>query len=283
MYNCGLVLEGGGSRAIFTSGVLDAFMENNIEFPYIVGASAGTCNAVSYISKSLHRQRDITLNYINDKRYMSPSSFLLNGEYMNYDWIFGELSYDIYPINQDIYDEANCKLVCAVTNAQTGKAEYLIPKTMRRRGCPALRASCALPIAEKGVRINGRLYYDGGIADSIPIERAFKDGCKKTVVILTQDVDYVKQPIKIRMLLDMYYKKYPNLINALLNRHELYNEQTELVKRYENEGSALVIRPKSALNCTALEKSTIKLQAIYDLGYEQGLDSIERVKSFINK
>ena len=281
MFKSGLVLEGGGTRAIFTSGVLDAFIENNIEFPYVIGVSAGSCNAVSYIAKNLHRQRDITLNYVNDKRYMSSSSLFFNGEYTNYDWIFGELAYDIMPLDQDAFDKASCRFLCAVTNAVTGKPEYLAPKTMRRRGCPALRASCALPIAAKGVRINNRLYFDGGITDSIPVKRAFKDGCEKCVVILTQDADYIKQPIKIKPLLDLYYSKYPKLIDAMASRHEMYNEQLKLVRHYEEEGRIFVIRPKAPLNCQTLEKNRAKLEKIYDAGYEQGIESIEKIKEFL--
>ena len=282
MYKNGLVLEGGGSRGIFTSGVLDCFMEHKIEFPYVIGVSAGTCNAASYISKSYHRQRDITLNYVNDKRYMGLHHFITKGEYLNYDWIFDELSYDLMPIDQSKFDNAHCRFVCVVTNAETGEAEYLDVPNLHERGCIELRASCALPVATKGAVIDGKKYFDGGIADSIPAARALKDGCEKIVVILTQDIDYVKQPMdKVARLVRRKYKNYPKLAESILNRHNMYNEELAYVRKLEEEGRALAIRPPQPLHCPTLEKNTAHLQKIYDYGYETAKNSMDKIETFL--
>ena len=152
MYSCGLVLEGGGNRSIYTSGVLDAFIENNITFPYVIGVSAGSCNGASFLGKMLHRQHDIMLNYANDKRYMGVGNMLKNGEFLNADWIFNDLSYDIYPLNQNNFENSGAVFCCVVTNATTGKPEYLYPKSLRKRGCEEIRASCSLPGATKVTR-----------------------------------------------------------------------------------------------------------------------------------
>ncbi len=120
MYKTGLVLEGGGIRAIYTSGVLDAFMENDIEFPYVIGVSAGSCNGVSFLGKNAHRMRDIYLKYSGDKRYMSVNSMFKNGEYMNMNWIFGELTYDIYPLDYEAYENSNATMCAVATNVLTG-------------------------------------------------------------------------------------------------------------------------------------------------------------------
>ena len=226
-YNCGLVLEGGGSRAIYTSGVLDAFMENDIDFPYIIGVSAGSCNAVSFMGKNYRRQHDISVNYCNDKRYMSVQSAFHNGQYLNLEWIFGELSYDLMPLDYETYEKSNTTLCVVTTNAQTGKVEYFYPKDMREFGCPYLKASCALPVATKGVNIGGQIYFDGGVTDSIPLKKALNDGCDKAVVILTQVRGYVKQPVKQHRAAKRILKKYPALADAVLKRHEMYNRQLE--------------------------------------------------------
>lgn len=168
MYSCGLVLEGGGNRAIYTSGVLDAFMDQGITFPYVIGVSAGSCNAVSYIGKCRGRQHDISIQYSGDKRFMSLENMIKNGEFLNGEWLFGELSYDLSPLDQEAYDRANTTLCVVVTNALTGKAEYMYPKDFHKRGCPILRASCALPGATKGVVLGKDRYFDGGVTDSIP-------------------------------------------------------------------------------------------------------------------
>jgi len=280
MYNCGLVLEGGGSRGIYTSGVLDAFIENGIEFPYVIGVSAGSCNAASFLGKCKRRQHDITIGYINDKRYMGMSHYLNNGEYLNYDWIFGELSYDLMPLNHEEFEKSNSVLCCVAVNAKTGKAEYFYPKTLRPRGCPELRASCALPLFTKGVEIGGETYFDGGLVDSIPLERALDDGCEKAVVILTQFKGYQKQPVNPRIE-KLLGKKYPRITQAVKNRHIIYNAQLEYVKQMEAEGRALVIQPLADLHCPTLEKNTAKLESIYLLGRSQGEQFIDKVKKFM--
>ena len=161
MYKSGLVLEGGGSRAIFTSGVLDAFLEKEISFPYVIGVSMGSCNGASFIGKAHRRQHDITINYVGDKRYMSLGNMLKKGEYLDADWIFGELTYDLMPLDQDEFERSGTVLCCVAVNAKTGNAEYFYPKSFRERGCIECRASCSMPVVTKGCEIGGELYYDG--------------------------------------------------------------------------------------------------------------------------
>lgn len=280
MYSSGLVLEGGGLRGIFTSGVLDAFMENGIKFPYVIGVSAGSCNGVSYIAGNLYRMRDIMLGYSSDKRYMSLRSLIKNGEYLNTKWVFGELSYEMFPLNYEGYENSNVDFCVVITNARTGKAEYVYPKDFRK-GCPELVASSAMPIATKPVAIGKDLYYDGGLADSIPLKRAYEDGCEKCVVILTQDKSYIKHPLGHDKAVKRVIKKYPATAEKLINRHIMYNNQRKYVFDQEKNGNALVIMPKAPLHCPTLEKDTDKLRNIYNQGYSAGLENLEKVKAFI--
>lgn len=281
IYNCGLVLEGGGTRAIYTSGVLDAFMENDITFDYVIGVSAGSCNGASFLGKCKRRQRDITINYVNDKRYMGLSNMLKSGEYLNGEWIFNELTYDLSPLDQDTFENSGATFCCVVTNAKTGNAEYLYPKTLRPRGCPEIRASCSLPLATKGYEIGGEMYFDGGLVDSIPLERALNDGCKKAVVILTQDKNYIKKPMNPK--LQKAFKKYPMIGKAVVDRHIMYAAQQKYVEQMEKAGLAYVIRPNTLLNCPSLEKNTAKLEGIYQLGYAQGKKVVDEVIEYIKK
>ena len=281
MYSSGLVLEGGGNRGVFTSGVLDAFMENGITFPYVIGVSMGSCNAASFLGKNIRRQHDLTINYCRDKRYSGFSSFRKNGEFLNLEWIFGELTYDIIPLNYENYESSGSVFCAVLTNAQTGKPEYFYPKDLREYGCPIIRASCSMPLVTKGVEISGLRYFDGGVSDSIPLKRALDDGCKKAIVILTQDETFVKQPPKGANAIKRLYKKYPLLTNSLVNRHNMYNEQRKYVEEQEKNGNVLVIRPAKPLNCSSMDKDTTKLEAIYQLGYTQGKKNIEKVKAFL--
>lgn len=282
MYNSGLVLEGGGHRAIFTSGVLDAFIENGITFPYVVGVSMGSCNGASYIAKDIRRQHDFGLGHCQDKKYFGLWPFRHTGEILNMDWIFGDLCYKTHPLNYDEFENSGSVLCAVLTNAETGKAEYFYPKDLREYGCPIIRASCSMPLVTKGVDIGGTKYFDGGVSDSIPLKRAIEDGCRKIVVILTQDESFVKQPVSAAKLMKRLYKKYPLLIEALINRHTMYNEQRKFVEEEERKGNILVIRPAKPLNCSSMERDITKLESIYQLGYIQGKKSIEKVKAFLN-
>ncbi len=280
MYNNGLVLEGGGNRSIYTSGVLDAFIEKSIEFDYAIGVSAGSCNATSYIAKNYRRQHDIIINYSDDKRYMSAGNMLKGHSFLNTDWIFGELAYDILPLNQDEFENSKTVLCAVATNAQTGKAEYFYPKSMRQN-CDELKASCSIPGVTKGVQIGNSTYFDGGLADSIPLEKAMADGCKKCVVILTRNKGFIKQPITPKA--QKVFKKFPKIGEVLINRHIMYNHQLEYVQKMQEQGLAYVIQPTAPLNVSTLEKDTSKLEAIYQLGYKQGLDNAEEVIKFMSR
>ena len=261
--------------------MLDAFLDNGIQFPYVIGVSMGSCNGVSFLGKCRRRQHDMIIKYGNDKRYMSLNSLIKNGEYMNSEWLFGELSYDILPLNQEEFKNSGAVMCIPVTNAGTGKPEYMYPKSMREYGCPIVRASCSMPLATKGTDIDGVTYFDGGVTDSIPLRHALEDGCRKAVVILTQDKLYLKKPLKENMLISRMLKKYPLLKAALLNRHNMYNEQRRYVDEQEINGTALVIRPPKPLGCSSIEKDTNKLEVIYQMGYQQGLKHIDEVKNFI--
>lgn len=280
MYKSGLVLEGGGIRGLYSSGVLDAFMENDITFPYVIGVSVGSCNGVSYIGKNLHRMRDITLGYSGDERYKSVKSMLKNGEYLNSKWIFGELAYDMFPLDYDTYEKSHTTLCAVATNAYTGKPEYFYPQGFRN-GCEELRASCALPVATKPVPLGENLYYDGGVSDSIPLKHAFEDGCEKCVVILTQDKNYVKKPMNHERAIKKILKEYPNVAQVVINRHNMYNEQRKYVFEMQKQGKALIICPDEPLHCSTLNVSTEQQKDIYQIGYNQGLEYIDKVKEFI--
>lgn len=283
MCKSGLVLEGGGIRALYTSGVLDAFIENDIEFDYVIGVSAGTCNGVSFLGKNLHRMRDLTIEYSCDERYKSVKSMIKNGEYLNSKWIFGELTYELYPLDYDTYEKSNAEFCAVVTNVDTGKSEYLYPEGAFRNECEALRASCALPIATKPVVINGKSYCDGGVSDSIPLKRALDDGCKKCVTILTQHRDYVKQPVSPTPAVKLMLRKYPELLKAVLNRHNMYNEQKKFAFEKEKTGETFVICPEQPLNASTLNVTTEQQKQLYKTGYEQGLKLIDDVKKYLNK
>ena len=282
MYNKGLVLEGGGTRALYSSGVLDAFLDKNLSFDYVIGASAGACNGVSFLGKCKRRMRDITIDYVNDKRYMGMESLIKNGQYLNTDWIFGELCYDLMPLDQDEFEKSGATFCVVTTSATKGEPKYFYVDDMRKWGCAEVKASCSLPFATKPVTIDDDCYFDGGLVDSIPLQKSLDDGCKKAVVVLTQHKGYVKKAIS-PTICALLKTQYPETARVLSNRHNMYNEQLALVDKLESEGKIFVVRPSQSLNCPTLEKNVAKLEKIYQIGYNDAIKSIDRLNKYLEK
>ena len=264
----GLVLEGGGVRGIYTAGVLDLFMEHGITFDGVIGVSAGAIHGCSYLSNQKGRSIRYYKKYCNDPRFMSFKSWIKTGDIVGADFCYRKL-----PDELDVYDhEAFYKNTSAFfvtcSNVETGKAEYIQIKDMKTQ-IDALRASASLPYFSRIVEINGKKYLDGGCTDSIPIEAFLNMGYEKNVVILTREATYRKKPEK-EILSKLFYRKFPEFTNALLNRYNSYNQTVERIMELEKEGKIFVIRPQEALNIGRMEKDPINVQRVYDIGYADG-------------
>ena len=281
MYNKGLVLEGGGMRGIFTAGVLDFFLENNIEFSDCFAVSAGACHACSYLSKQHKRAYNISIDYLKDKNYCSIYSLLTTGN------LFGtKMVYDKIPNEMNLYDyneylKSKTRFFVVITNCNTCKAEYKLIEDMRN-SMDIIRASSSLPLLSKIVYIKGEEYLDGGISDSIPIRESIKRGNPQNVVVLTQSREYRKQPNNLMSLLKMKYKKYPELINSLENRHVVYNQTLDYIYEEEKKGNIFVIQPQRPLKLGRVEKNKEKLSEVYQKGYMQAKDNFKSLKSFLD-
>lgn len=225
--------------------------------------------------------RDIMVNYAHDERYMGIKSIFKNGEYLNSKWIFGELSYEMFPLNYDEFENSKTKFCVVASNAKTGKAEYFYP-TDFRKGCEIIHASCALPMVTKPVQIGKDMYYDGGICDSIPLKKAYEDGCEKCVVVLTQDRHFIKKPLGHEKAIRKALHKFPLTAEAVINRQNMYNEQRKFVFDQEKLGNVLVLAPRSPLEFHTLDSEPMKIQHIYNLGYEQTIDRIDEIKDFLS-
>jgi len=275
-----LVLEGGGMRGMYTSGVLDAFMDNNLYINNIYAVSAGCYNAVSYLSRQRGRTYRINTTYLKDKRYINFIRILTKGSVVNTDFIFNEVFNELDPFDYEAFKK-NSKRFCAVsTNCETGEPHYALIKDLHK-DVEYVKASAALPLFTSIVKVDDLKLVDGGVSDSIPIEKAISDGFSKNIIILTRPKGFVMGPNKHIKLNKLRYKNYPNLIKAIENRYLKYNEILELIERLENENKVIVIRPKESLNIANLEKNMERIKQIYEMGYEDGLMHIDRVKKFI--
>ena len=275
-----LILEGGTLRPIFSAGVMDALLGNNITFPYCIGVSAGITNGVSYISKQKGRNLEVVTKYRNDNRYLSYRNFLRCKSIFGLDFVFDEIPNNLIPFDMDTYRKYPGKVLVGVTNAHTGKTEYLNGKDLDDKAT-MLRATCAIPLLFPVIKINGKEYYDGGLCDPIPIKKAIADGNTKHLIVLTQPKGYKKELSKKNILVaKLLNKKYPNLKTPLLNRHNHYNETVKFCEQLENEGKVLILRPE--YNLDSFEKDINKLKSSYDHGYNLTINHLSEIKKLFD-
>ena len=275
-----LILEGGTLRPIFSAGVMDALLDNNITFPYCIGVSAGITNGVSYISKQKGRNLEVVTKYRNDNRYLSYRNFLRCKSIFGLDFVFDEIPNNLIPFDMDTYRKYPGKVLVGVTNAHTGKTEYLNGKDLDDKAT-MLRATCAIPLLFPVIKINGKEYYDGGLCDPIPIKKAIADGNTKHLIVLTQPKGYKKELSKKNILVaKLLNKKYPNLKTPLLNRHNHYNETVKFCEQLENEGKVLILRPE--YNLDSFEKDINKLKSSYDHGYNLTINHLSEIKKLFD-
>lgn len=280
MYNAGLILEGGGMRGVYTAGVLDFFLDKNIEFSSCYGVSAGSCHACSFLSKQKKRAFSVNVDYLKDKRYASLYSLATTGDYFG-----AKMAYETIPEKLNLYDyeefnKYKGKFFAVVTNCETGKAEYFQIKDMKK-DINVIRASSSLPLLSRMVNINGRKYLDGGMTDSIPVKKSIEDGNIKNVVILTRDKKYRKSRNKLIRLMKIKYKKYPALVEAMAVRHIKYNKTLDLIEEEKKAGRLYVIRPHRPVEIGRLEKNKDKLTALYEQGYKDGEKHYRRLIKFL--
>ncbi|EHK2327112.1 patatin family protein [Clostridium perfringens] len=274
-----LVLEGGTFRPIFSAGVMDALLDNNIIFPYCIGVSAGITNGFSYFSNQKGRNIEILKKYRNDKRYLSLSNFFKCRSIFGLDFVFDELANKLFPYDFNALSNYKGKVLVGVTNANTGKTEYLDGK-IKDEKYMALRATCAIPILFPSIEINGNEYYDGGLLDPIPIKKAIADGNEKHLIILTRPKSYRKTLGKSNKLASKIVgRKYPNLKNSFLSRHIKYNETVKFCEELERAGKAIIIRPKEDEAIESFEKDVTKLEEAYNYGYNACIENLERIKA----
>lgn len=275
-----LILEGGTLIPIFSAGVMDALLDNNITFPYCIGVSAGITNGVSYISKQKGRNLEVVTKYRNDNRYLSYRNFLRCKSIFGLDFVFDEIPNNLIPFDMDTYRKYPGKVLVGVTNAHTGKTEYLNGKDLDDKAT-MLRATCAIPLLFPVIKINGKEYYDGGLCDPIPIKKAIADGNTKHLIVLTQPKGYKKELSKKNILVaKLLNKKYPNLKTPLLNRHNHYNETVKFCEQLENEGKVLILRPE--YNLDSFEKDINKLKSSYDHGYNLTINHLSEIKKLFD-
>ena len=267
--NTGLVLEGGGMRGVFTSGVLDAFMKHEVYFPYVVAVSAGACNGLSYMSHQPRRARWSNIDMLQKYDYISLKSLIVNGSIFDPELIYERFPNEFFPFDYDAYEKNPATFEVVTTNCRTGRAMYLTERHDHRRLTQLIRATSSLPFVAHITRVDGIPMLDGGIVDSIPLLRSIDTGHQENVVVMTRNRGYrsSEPDIKIPKFL---YGEYPRLRVALSRRTAAYNKQLELVERMEDWGEIVVIRPQKPLEVGRITEDVAKLERLYEEGFQQG-------------
>lgn len=267
--NTGLVLEGGGMRGVFTSGVLDGFMKHNLYFRYVVAVSAGACNGMSYMSHQPRRARISNIDYLERYKYIGLRHLVTQGCIFDRKLLYDKFPNQYLPFDFDTFFTNQCTFEMVTTNCRTGQAMYLSEQHDRQRALDIVRASSSLPYVSKIVDVDGIPMLDGGIVDSIPVQRAINMGHPFNVVVCTRNKGY-RETGRDYKIPRFIYRNYPRLRVALSRRITVYNEQLEMIDRMEAAGQIICIRPERPMEVTRMEKDTAKLERLYEEGFALG-------------
>ncbi|WP_346556975.1 patatin family protein [Mannheimia haemolytica] len=277
----GLVLEGGGLRGIFTAGVLDVFLDENIHIDGAIGVSAGALFGVNLPSKQKGRALRYNKKYAQDKRYMGLHSLLTTGNIVNRDFAYYELPSKLDPFDQQAFEASGMDFWVTVTNVETGEPEYIKIDNVFEQ-MEAFRATSSMPIVSKIVEIEGKKYLDGGVSDSIPVQKFIEMGYDKIIVVLTRPLEYRKKPSSM-WLFKRFYRQYPKLVARWEKRYAKYNQAVEQIIQLNEKQQIFVIRPSRTVKISRLEKDVNKIQAMYDLGVEDAQNALAGLRAYLAK
>ena len=268
----GLIDGGGGMRGVYTAGIYDRMLDENAKIDYGIGVSAGAANMITYLAGQHGRTLTFFADYTFRREYMSAGNWLRDRNYLNLNYIYTTLTNrgGENPLDYEAFAKTSCPFFIVATDAQTGKAHYFTRGDIAQDNYDVLKASCAIPAACKPYPVNGRLYFDGGVAEPISYQKAFDDGCDKVIVLITRREDYVKPKQKNMRLLGWMLKKYPEIVDRIAHRHEAYNRSIGELRELVRQGRALLVAPADDCGVNTFTKDREAFVRLYGKGYEDG-------------
>lgn len=278
----GLVLEGGAMRGMFTCGVIDVMMENNISFDGLSGVSAGAIFGCNYKSKQIGRGLRYNKKYGKDPRYCSIWSLLTTGDLYGEKFCYHEVMDVLDPIDKKTFEENTIDFYIVATDIENAVPRYYNCKTINDKSVSWIRASASMPLVSNVVKIDDYKLLDGGITDSIPYRIMEENGYDRNVIVLTQDFNFIKKQTSLLPIIKIILRKYPKLVEAMAKRHIMYNKQIEEIKEKERKGEVLVIRPDVPLNISRTENNPNELERVYQIGRSIATKSIDKIKGFLS-
>lgn len=277
----GYIDVGGGLRAVYGTGVLDYCLDSGIDFPYLIGVSAGSGNIASYLAHQRGRSLKFYTDFAFRSDYMSMRNFAKSGSYINLDYIYSVLSNGNgeCPLDYDAMNKNNAQFVVVSTNAESGKAEYFTKEQIKKDSYDIFKTSCCIPVVNKAYGFGGSKYYDGGLSDPIPVRKAFHDGCDKVVVCLTRPIDYRKKHRFNQRMCDRAMREYPAIAKTLMTSVDKYNDDLEYIKKLQSEGKVLIVAPETCCGVETLSRKRSNIVSLYNLGYSDG----EKILKFVQE
>lgn len=277
-----LALEGGSLRCLFSAGVTDLMMEKGLEWDGVIGVSAGALTGVNIVSRQKGRTAAVNIGYVNDPRYMGFRSLVKNRSIFNFDFLFGELSDTLLPLDRETFINSRTRYTAVATSCVDGGVRYY-EKSGVEDIYPAIRASASLPLLSPMVMVEGEPCLDGGLSVSIPYRKPLEEGYDKVVVVTTREHGYRKEPVS-RAMARVYaraYRRYPELVRSILNVPRHYNAELDEIDRLEAQGKIFVIRPKKPVTVSRTEKDVGKLRALYEEGQEVCREAMPKLMEYL--
>lgn len=282
MKNSCIVLEGGGLRGAFTSGVLEYFLEEELNFERVIGVSAGACVGASYLSKQKGRNRKVNVEYPSDKRYMGFRHLFTTGSYFNMKFVFGELPTTLVPFDEKAFFMNPAEFDVITTSVNSGDSVIFSKQELANIGLDkVLIASSSIPLLSQSVNIDGQFFYDGGVANSIPVKYALSKH-EKVVVVLTRPRGYRKKEMKNSLPFKLAFRKQPELLAVLLNRNNEYNKTLDFCEQMEKEGKLFIIAPSPEFSIGRTEQNFEKRMNLYNHGYMLMRKEFKNLQRFLN-
>lgn len=278
----GLVLEGGGMRGLYTNGVIDAMLEHDVHFDYVIGVSAGACAGVSYVSEQKGRNYRIDYDYLKDKRYVGIRNFIKTRSLFGMNFIFHEIPEKLNPFDNETFLRSPTEFITGVTDMATGEPAYFGKQATLEDECTLLEASSSIPMFSPPVVFQGKKYLDGGTSDPIPFQKALKDGCDRLVIVRTRDRGYRKSAEQGRAIYRHAFRKLPGMVRCIDTRHLVYNHQAAACERLEKNGTAIVLAPKKPIKISRFENDMKKLDFLYRDGWADFERRMDEIKAFLS-
>lgn len=277
----GLVMEGGAMRGLFTAGVIDVLMENQIEVDGAIGSSAGAAFGVNYVSHQPGRVLRYNLRFCRDSRFCSLQSWIKTGNLYNVDFGYYTIPEKLDPFDYETFAKSPITFYATATDVTTGQPVYHKFKDCRGDDIKWLIASASMPLAAKPVEVGGRKLLDGGMGDSIPLKFMEEHGYERNIVILTQPPVYKKTKPIYMPAIHMFLADYPNMVHTIDVRPDMYNRQVHYINKQAKAKKAFIIQPPARLGVGPVCKDRDELRRVYKLGRTTAKRRLDELKKWL--